>query len=66
MNTAINTKKSNKILTKETASENQKQVYIPAAILFSEALEAVAGACEPFPAGKSNTGTCPSAVVLSS
>jgi len=45
MNTDLTPKTSDLTRTTETAAENPRQVYIPAAILYNEALEAVAGTC---------------------
>lgn len=47
MNTATTPKSNEPSLIKRTAAKNPKQVYIPAAILYNEALEAVAGICDP-------------------
>lgn len=57
MNTAMKPKASDSPLTNVTVTERPKQVYIPAAILYNEALEAVAGTCDP-PMGKVIVGLC--------
>ncbi len=58
MNTAMQPNASDSPLTNVTVTEKPKQVYIPAAILYNEALEAVAGTCDPL-VGKTEV-FCPS------
>lgn len=64
MNTAMKPKASDPPLTNVAVTEKPKQVYIPAAILYNEALEAVAGTCD-LPLGKVNVSVCYNGLISS-